>query len=59
MDGYVTLVGAEQVANASHVMRDAAARMESVASSIYSSIQQLERILNDHAERIERAMEAK
>lgn len=57
MQNYVTLLGAEDVQRAGHVISEAASQMNLAATSFDASVDRLERILEDHATRIEAAQE--
>ena len=57
MSQYVTLIGAETVDRAGHNMRDAAQTISYAARQISEDIGRLIRALDEHAERIERAMQ--
>lgn len=57
MADYVTLLGAEQVQSAASRMQNAADDMRAVATSFDNSVDRLVRVLDDHAARIEAAME--
>jgi hypothetical protein len=58
MSDYVTLMGAEQVANAGYQMRDAASNMNSAASTIGHALERHQWFLDDWLMRFERALEA-
>jgi hypothetical protein len=56
MAEYMTLMGAEQVQRAGSSMATAAEKMEAAAGSISWSVDRLVRALEEHAQRIEAAM---
>jgi hypothetical protein len=58
MPDYMTLLGAEQVQAAARTIASAADGMQSAASSFSCAVDKLERVLDDHARRIEQALEA-
>jgi HPt (histidine-containing phosphotransfer) domain-containing protein len=57
MDGYVTLLGAETVERAAHSIHSSAETMRCAATTIYDAANRLQQVLDDHATRIERAVE--
>lgn len=59
MSGHVTLLGAEQVADAARTMRSAADTMTQAASSIAYALEQHQRFMDDWLQRLEHAMEHK
>jgi len=59
MSEYMHLVGAEDVKSAGYTMQRAAESMQSAASTISSSVERLINALDEHARRIEAAMEPK
>ena len=52
----VYLAGSETVGNAASTIHAAAQRMESAASQMFGAVQAMERVLDDHARRIEAAV---
>ena len=57
MSGHVTLIGAEDVRNASHTMARAAETMSSAAMNIDSALEHHQRFMDDWLQRFEAAVE--
>lgn len=57
MGEYVVLLGTEQVQSSARTIANAANDIQSAASSFSCAIDKLERVLDDHARRIEQALE--
>lgn len=58
MADYITLMGAEQVANAAHTVRSAADEMSRAASNLDGSLMQHQRFLDDWLMRSQQILEA-